>query len=256
MPYLDDAGQAYFRHWSTGPATASVVLLHGFGEHTGHYHRLAYALNGQGLDVWGLDHIGHGLSAGERGLFPSVEALGENAALLIDLVETEHPDRPVFLVGHSLGGVTAALLAVRGRRLDGLVLTGTPLSGLPEQVADDPVMSTDPFYLDALETDPLGFDTVPAEASLWQAIGDCVPELRAGLRGLDLPVLMVNGDQDAYAPVAEARSWAARMPDASVVVVSGFHDIVNDVAHQQVAREIGRFITQHAIASAPLSTTR
>lgn len=256
MPYLDDARQVYFRHWAVSPARASVVLLHGFGEHTGHFHRLAFALNGQGLDVWGLDHVGHGLSAGTRGLFGSVDALAENAALLLDLVAGEHPDRPVFLVGHSLGGVTAALLAVRGRRLDGLVLTGTPLSGLPADVAAEAVMSEDPFYLDALETDPLTFDTAPAEPALWQAIGACVPELRGGLERLDVPVLLVNGDRDALAPVTDARSWAERVPDATVAVVNGFHDIVNDVAHAQVEREIGRFITEHVPVTTSLSTAR
>jgi alpha-beta hydrolase superfamily lysophospholipase len=256
MPYLDDARRSYFRHWPASPARASVVLLHGFGEHTGHYHRLAFALNGQGLDVWGLDHRGHGLSAGERGLFPSVDALSQDAGRLLDLVEARHPDRPVFLVGHSLGGITAALLAVRGRRLDGLVLTGTPLSGLPEQVADDAVMSEDPFYLDALDTDPLGFDTVPAEAPLWQAIGACVAELRDGLSGVDIPVLLVNGDRDAFAPVAEARAWASRMPEATAVAVPGFHDIVNDVAHEQVAREISSFVIRRAAVPAALRPTK
>jgi alpha-beta hydrolase superfamily lysophospholipase len=255
MPYLDDTRQVYFKHWPADPAVASVVLLHGFGEHTGHYHRLAFDLNARSLDVWGLDHLGHGLSAGERGVFPSMDALCENAARLLDVVEAQHPDRPVFVVGHSLGGVTAALLAVRGRRLDGLVLTGTPLSGLPEEVDEDAVMSEDDFYLDALETDPLGFDTAPAEGALWQAIGACVPELRSGVRKLSMPVLMVNGDRDAFAPVAEAQSWADRMPEARTVVVNGFHDIVNDVAHRQVAHEISSFIARHATFSTPLTTT-
>jgi len=246
VPYLDAARQVYFRRWTTSPATASVVLLHGFGEHSGHFHRLAFGLNHQGLDMWGLDHVGHGLSAGERGFFASVDELADNTALLLDAIEVELPGWPLFLVGHSLGGVTAALLAVRGRRLDGLVLTGTPLSGLPADVADDPIMSEDPFYLDALENDPLGFDTGPAEGHLWEAISACSAELRERLRQLDVPVLFVNGDRDVFAPVAETRSWADRMPDASVVVVRGYHDVVTDVSYRQVADEIGAFVTRHS----------
>jgi alpha-beta hydrolase superfamily lysophospholipase len=246
VPYLDDARRLYFRHWSAHSATASVLLLHGFGEHSGHFHRLAHDLNRHGLDVWGLDHLGHGLSVGERGLFGSVDALADNAAALLDAIETDHPDRPLFVVGHSLGGVTAALLAARGRRLSGLVLTGCPLSGLPAGVSSDAVMSEDPFYLDALATDPLGFDTVPAEEALWTAIEACGPELRERLGGVKVPVLFVNGDRDVFAPVAETRAWAARLPHAEVVVVEGHHDIVNDVSHHQVADEIGTFVVRHA----------
>jgi alpha-beta hydrolase superfamily lysophospholipase len=253
MPYLDDARRLYFRHWPAFPATASVVLLHGFGEHSGHFHRLAFQLNHHDLDVWGIDHVGHGLSAGDHGLFPSVDVLAENAALLLDVVESEHPARPLFLVGHSLGGITAALLAARGRRLAGLVLTGTPLSGLPVQVSDDPVMSEDPFYLDALETDPLSFDTGPAEEPLWRAIGACVPELRDRLPRLEVPVLLLNGNRDVFAPVADARRWAVQMTHATVVELDGHHDIVNDVTHREVAGEMSSFITRHSM---PAVTTR
>jgi alpha-beta hydrolase superfamily lysophospholipase len=242
MPYLDSARHVYFRHWDRSPADASVLLLHGFGEHSGHYHRLAYGLNNRGLDVWGLDHLGHGLSDGVRGQFRSVDALANNASLLLDAIEADFPDRPLFVVGHSLGGVTAALLAARGRRFDGLVLTGAPLSGLPRQIAPDPIMSEDPFYLDALENDPLSFDTAPAEPALWRAIGARVAELRTNFSRIDDPVLFIHGDRDAFAPPHEAQAWAAQLARAEVITLNGHHDIVNDLSHREVERQIDAFI--------------
>ncbi|MFI7067489.1 alpha/beta hydrolase [Kribbella sp. NPDC050124] len=255
MPYLDDTDAVYFRHWAAAPAVASVLLLHGFGEHSGHYHRLAFALSNRGMNVWGLDHLGHGLSAGERGLFQTVDALADNAALLLDRIEADDPSRPVFVVGHSLGGIVAGLLAVRGRKTAGLVLTGAPLDGLPANVPDEAIMSQDQFYLDALATDPLGFDTAPAEGPLWRAIGVCSAELRAGWEQIGVPVLFVNGDRDVFAPASTARAWASRLPNATVVSVAGFHDIVNDLSHAHVAEQIGSFIVQHSTSPAPLTTT-
>jgi alpha-beta hydrolase superfamily lysophospholipase len=253
MPFLDDARSVYYRVWRAESPRATIVLLHGFGEHTGHYHRLAFALNAHGYDVWGLDHTGHGLSAGERGLFPSVTALAENASLLADLAESGSPRLPIFLVGHSLGGITAALIAVGGRKIDGLVLTGTPLSGLPAHMEDNPIMSNDAFYLDALANDPLTFDTVPAEDALWTSIAACEPGLRSGLPALDVPTLFVNGDHDVFAPLSDARAWAAQMPRAEVVeITDGHHDIVNDVAHRQVADAIASFIKKHSTVTASL----
>lgn len=56
MPFLDDDGRrAYYRHWAAENPTAAVVFLHGFGEHTGVYHRYAFALNARGIDVWAVD---------------------------------------------------------------------------------------------------------------------------------------------------------------------------------------------------------
>ena len=52
---------------ATGPQQeprAVVVFLHGFGEHTGVYHRYGFALNAAGIDLWAVDQFGHGLSPG------------------------------------------------------------------------------------------------------------------------------------------------------------------------------------------------
>src|ERR1700760_4970338 len=63
MPYFDGVtGRVYYRAWrAPAPRTAAVVFLHGFGEHSGLYHRLGDALTGAGIDLWALDEIGHGL---------------------------------------------------------------------------------------------------------------------------------------------------------------------------------------------------
>jgi alpha-beta hydrolase superfamily lysophospholipase len=56
----------YFKAWRVpAPRTAAVVLLHGFGEHSGLDHRLGNTLNTSGIELWALDEIGHGLSDGE-----------------------------------------------------------------------------------------------------------------------------------------------------------------------------------------------
>lgn len=243
MPYLNEDRLTFFRHWSAPAPRATVVVLHGFGEHTDHYHRFAFGLNDAGLDVWGIDHAGHGLSAGERGRFASITELAERASALVEVATAANPRLPLVLIGHSLGGVTAALMTVRGAPVDALVLTGAPLSGLPESVPADPVMSTDDFYLDALENDPLAFDPAPAEGALWAAISECLPELTVGLPRAVLPTLFVNGEHDVFASPQTAASWASSMPKAELFEVpGGFHDIVNDAAHRDVAGVIVQFI--------------
>ena len=70
MPFLPAIeGNFYYRHWDCESPRAAVLLLHGFGEHSGHYHRFAGALVHSGFDVWALDHEGHGLTGGVSGRF-------------------------------------------------------------------------------------------------------------------------------------------------------------------------------------------
>jgi alpha-beta hydrolase superfamily lysophospholipase len=68
MPTFDGAtGRVYYKAWRVpAPRTAAVVFLHGFGEHSGLYHRYGDALNRAGIELWALDEIGHGLTEGER----------------------------------------------------------------------------------------------------------------------------------------------------------------------------------------------
>lgn len=235
------AGQYYYRNWDCENALASVLLLHGFGEHTGHYHRFAAALVHAGFDVWGIDHVGHGMTGGTPGHFESIDQLVDHARDLASLIRMKHPSRPLVIVGHSLGGITGAALALSLEpAASGVVLTGAPFEGLPV-IKDgiELVMSRDAAYLDALEHDPLKFDTAPAEANLWRAISEQTDALSKGLSKLSIPVLLINGEHDVFAPPSLAQRWSKLIPNAHVVeIAGGYHDIPNDTDHRKVVGHV------------------
>ena len=94
MPLLDtDDGRAYYRHWASENPRAAVIFLHGFGEHTGVYHRYGFTLNAAGIDLWAVDQFGHGLTPGDRGDFGSLEA---SIGLADKLAELARPPHPTF----------------------------------------------------------------------------------------------------------------------------------------------------------------
>lgn len=82
-----------------------VVLVHGFGEHSGRYTEsvLPYLL-GAGAAVVVYDNMGHGRSGGKRGHCPGYNALLDILGLVIEKAGALFPDTGVFLYGHSMGG--------------------------------------------------------------------------------------------------------------------------------------------------------
>ncbi|WP_246182891.1 alpha/beta fold hydrolase [Mycolicibacterium grossiae] len=201
MPFLDtdDAlgGRAYYRHWAAEDPRSAVVFLHGFGEHTGVYHRYAFALNARGIDVWAVDQLGHGLSPGERGDVGSIEASSTLADALTDVVAEARPGLPLVAAGHSFGAVvTLFRVLATPDRYRAAVISGAPLAPVAELLDADSSfgldpgwLSADPFYLDALENDPLAF--VDADGATltreldraWDRFGAELPTLAVPTRG-------------------------------------------------------------------------
>ena len=257
MPTFDGVtGRVYYKAWrGPAPSAATVVFLHGFGEHSGLYHRLGNALNGAGIDLWALDEIGHGLTEGERGVIGSVGNLVENGRRLTAIAEATQPGRPVWLAGHSLGAAAAAVSAVRDPdRYAGLILSGAALSPLdwvlsldaaaaPDLDLNPADLSSDPFYLDELAHDPLAFTSAADARSLAVAFPAAWDELAGGFGQAALPVLLVHGAKDPVVPVAHARDWAARLKQARLAEFPGArHDILNETVHREVAATIAEFV--------------
>jgi len=203
MPFIEHPrGRAYYRHWAAAEPRAAVIFLHGFGEHTGLYHRYGFALNAAGIDLWAVDQFGHGLSPGDRGDFGSIEDSSGLADTLTELAEGESPGLPLIAQGHSFGSVvTLFRLLDQPRRYRAGVISGAPLVPIPEMLDTDSSfdldpgwLSADPFYLDSLENDPLAFvdaDGLPLARELdkaWDRFGSELPKL--AVPGLsDLPGL-------------------------------------------------------------------
>ena len=145
MPFLDhQRGPVYYRHWATLEPRAAVIFLHGFGEHTGLYHRYGFAINAAGIDLWAVDQLGHGLSPGERGILGTLEDSLALADALTDLVEQWQPGLPLVAQGHSYGAVVTLfqLLAQPSRYRAG-VISGAPLVPVAELVDLNTVINLD-----------------------------------------------------------------------------------------------------------------
>ncbi len=245
MPFFETSGgKNYYRRWDAEKPAGGIVFLHGFGEHSGHYHRLAGVFNANGFSMWALDQQGHGLSYGERGAAPTMDPLAENAVRLISIAQEEGAGLPLVLIGHSLGGVSAALAVARGeRRCLALAVTGTLLQPEHVNIPPSPEVTRDPFYLDMLATDPFAFSVTPESAAARRAaMHRAREESIHALEQIDMPILLINGENDVIAPAGYARAVQPRLRNARAVIFeNGFHDIINDVPHFVVEKELLAF---------------
>ncbi|QDQ97261.1 alpha/beta hydrolase [Tomitella fengzijianii] len=226
MPFFAGAsGQVFYRRWRCAGSVdrpAVVVLLHGLGQHSGDYGRFARLLTGRGMEVWALDHVGHGMTEGEPGRIGSMDGLVENARRLTDLAGRGGGRRPV-LVGHSLGAVVATDQAMRiPEPCAGLVLSGVPFA--------PPVPGRSPRPGDDAP------DVVERRAEI-----DDVR--RRFVRDARVPALVLHGADDRIVPAeGVVRALHGRGGDTRIVVYDGAgHDLPHEHVRVAVADAIAEF---------------
>jgi alpha-beta hydrolase superfamily lysophospholipase len=262
--------EIYWQAWlPDSPATprATIVLAHGASEHGGRYAWTGEQLAARGYALYAIDHRGHGKSAGPRAVIDRLQNAVEDLHTLIEKAHGRIPDRPLVLLGHSMGGCVAiAYTSEHEDTLDALVLSG-PLAVLeaasPVQRAagrllsvvapslgvvdiDSSAVSRDPEVVKDYDADPLNYHgKLPARtvAELAKAI-DGFPEAVAKFK---LPLLVMHGTADRLVPIAAGQMVADRAGsgDKTWKPYDGlFHEILNEPERQQVLDDIADWLDE------------
>ena len=110
---MSDGARLPLRTWlPDGPLNAVVLALHGFNDSRDAWEIPAPDFTAAGMAVYAPDQRGFGDAPG-RGLWPGTEALTEDAAEMVSLLRTRHPNLPLVLMGESMGGAVLMCLATR-----------------------------------------------------------------------------------------------------------------------------------------------
>jgi acylglycerol lipase len=265
LPSRGASGEPLFRRgWIPERARASVLIVHGFAEHSGRYEHVGKFLAERGFAVHAYDHRGHGRSAGRRCHVDRFDEYLDDLAIVLEQIRTDRPDDPAFLVGHSMGGlVTATFVRERKPDVSGVVLSGAALA-LPEgnsriRIArlmrailprlrldaglDVQGLSTDPRVIEAYLADPLVERKMTASlaAELLGAVE------RTGPNGSDvvLPLLVLHGADDPICPPAGSEQFAAAARAGRFVRYAGLrHEIFNEPSHRDVLADVAAFFEE------------
>ena len=126
----------YYQVWLPEADVKAVLLVvHGLAEHSGRYMNVVNHFVPLGYAVYGLDHIGHGKSDGQRVYVERFADYTDTLKLYFELVRQEQPGKPIFLVGHSMGGlIDAVYLLEHQDELAGAVLSG-PLVKMSDDIS-------------------------------------------------------------------------------------------------------------------------
>jgi alpha-beta hydrolase superfamily lysophospholipase len=265
-------GRLYHQAWGLEGARGVVVLAHGLSEHSGRYEHVAERLVGEGFAVEAVDHRGHGRSEGARALV-EVDDLVEDLDRLVDAAVGAHPGVPLFLLGHSMGGLIAAEYAMgHQHRLAGLVLSAplaaleaaSPVTRLTARVIsavaprlglveiDSALVSRNPEVVRAYDFDPLVYrGRLPARtvSELASAIGS-LPERATAIT---LPVLIMYGSGDHLVPPAGSvmLDSVISSKDKTLKVYDGlFHEILNEPEQETVLDDLCAWLLAHVEAAA------
>src|SRR5262249_37925338 len=121
--FESDGLRIFYRSWHPAdPPQGIVVIVPGFNSHSGYYSWAGDQLASSGLAAFAVDLRGRGKSDGERFYVERFSDYAGDIAALVGLAKSRAPGLPVFLLGHSAGGVLACLYALdHASELTGLV---------------------------------------------------------------------------------------------------------------------------------------
>jgi len=257
-----DGTKLFYRSWITEKPRATVIIVHGWGEHSNRYADLAEYLAGQGLSVHAMDLRGHGRSEGTRG---HVNDFNDYVSDLEKLIERERGDEKLFIIGHSLGA-SIALEYARQHPVDGVVLSGISLksSGL-SVLGEIPLISRVPIPIGDIGARLLGERAVSGMCSNESALEDYLKddlahgtltlkflrELSEESRRLKSETpnpkscLILMGSEDRVGSIEDARSLysALTTEDKDLIIYEGMrHNIFDETENAEVFHDVGEWI--------------
>lgn len=261
--FVEGAGgyKIFVRSWlPEGTAKGVVVLCPGFNSHSGYYGWVGEQLVGAGYAAYAFDFRGRGKSDGDRFYVEKIEDYTDDVDLVVTLAKSRHAGLPVFLLGHSAGGVTSAVYTLDHQaELKGFICVSfafqTPapdfalavLKGLSHIAPHAHVVklkneyfSRDPELVARMNADPLIENEVQPTQTM-AALVRADERLKREFSKFTLPILIIHGTEDKVTKPSGSQHFydTASSKDKTLKLYEGYyHDVLNDTGKETVMADV------------------
>ena len=264
---LEGAGgvSIFMRSWQpAGDPRGIVAMVPGFNSHSGYFKWVGEQFAANGLAAYAVDLRGRGKSEGERFYIESISEYVSDVDLMVQTAKSRQPGLPVFLLGHSAGGVISCVYTLEHQEeLTGLMcesfafqvpapdLALTAFKGLSHVAPHAHVFkiknehfSRDPKVVNAMNADPF----IENETQPLQTVAEMVradERLRREFPRIKLPVFIFHGTADGVTKYSGSQFFydTAGSADKTLKLYEGhFHDLLNDVDKELVMQDVQQWV--------------
>lgn len=258
----------YTQSWQAAQPKGTIVLIHGISEHSTRYRHVGEYWATHGYTVHTMDLRGHGRSPGKRILVRQIEEHSRDVGTLLAWARQQEPTRPLFLFGHSMGGLIVTYYTLtQSPELNGVILSGPALKlngaspllvaighliarvypTFPMAKIDTTGISRDAAIVQANLADPLIYhEGVPAATAL--AMVKAVAYVQTHASAFHWPLLILQGTADRIVnPEGSQQFYAqASSADKTLKPYEGFyHEVLNEPEKEQVMADVITWLDTH-----------
>jgi alpha-beta hydrolase superfamily lysophospholipase len=257
----------YFQNWlPEDPAKAVFLIVHGINEHSGRYDRFSNFFVNEGFAVYSMDLIGHGKSDGTRSYVKDFNNYLDDIILYLEKIKQLQPGSPIFLIGHSIGGLIATLLLIdHPEQFAGAVLSGSAVQ-VPDDVSplfislgkfvsfvlpklgllkiDLSGLSRNPAVVQDYKDDPL-VNSGKFTARISAEINKSFDRVAGEGSQVKAPVLILHGGSDRIVnPACSHFLYALFSSEIKKLIIYDdfYHEIYNDPNYEQVYNDVSSWI--------------
>ncbi len=245
---------------------AIILIVHGFAEHMRRYDYVVDKFVSNNYGVYRFDLRGHGKSKSPLGHIDKFDDFVNDVDQMIDLIAEKRADTPIYILGHSMGGLITALYGLEHpERLKGQIFSGAALNTLPSSQGvkgnimkagasllphvkiknpiNDDLCSVKQVYQDYIN-DPL----ILKKASFkfyYEFLVTGIEKLQKNLKQYNLPCLLTHGESDNISPSKNSLDFynGISSEDKEIKIYTGlYHEILNESEKDIVLQDMIRWL--------------
>lgn len=239
-------------------AKAIVLIVHGLAEHSGRYDYVVSNLNSYKYSVYRFDNRGHGKSTGKRIFIEDYNKFSEDIEEIVNLIKNENQGKPVFILGHSMGGMISTVYGINYKnKVDGIILSAAVTYDEamlmydnknldPNQMVDNGLshlICKNQQVVDDYNNDPLVAHEI--SGSMFIECSKAVEYIKENVKDLEYPILILHGLEDKIVYPTDSKLLFDNIGSKYKKIKlyeNMYHEILNEDKKDDVLNDINNWI--------------